>query len=110
MFTKIFTIIALMATLSTSPVEEQTVHMRAVYITNLDYVSNVVYCIDSVGFEWAFYGCEDYAEGDILCLLMSDNGTPSTILDDIILDVNYSGFWVETSEEISSQLILGYVQ
>lgn len=36
-----------------------------------------------------FYGAEDFIEGDVCSMLMSDNGT-ANVADDIILDVKYS--------------------
>ena len=73
----------------------QSVYMKGMEITSLDYEKDIVYCMDSVGFEWAFYGCEDYMEGDIIYVLLDDNGTKETIFDDIIVNVNYSGYRAE---------------
>lgn len=40
---------------------------------------------------WAFYGVEDWQEGDCVSLVMSDAGTEE-IYDDEILSVRYSGW------------------
>ena len=40
---------------------------------------------------WAFYGVEDWLEGDCVSLVMSDAGTEE-IYDDEILSVRYSGW------------------
>lgn len=52
----------------------------------------------ATGFEFSFSGTEDYTTGDIISCIMSDNGTAETITDDIILSVQYSGFYVEQEE------------
>lgn len=46
---------------------------------------------DYSGNLWAFYGVEDWMEGDCVSLVMSDAGTEE-IYDDEILSVRYSGW------------------
>lgn len=79
--------------------QDTTVHhdtrMRCMVVTQLDYNTDTVTCVDAVGYEWQFYGCEDYAINDMVCTLMDNNGTEDTILDDIIIDAEYSGYWME---------------
>jgi len=70
-------------------------YMRGMVVTHLDYTQDIVTCTDAVGYEWEFYGCEDYAVNDLLCVLLDNNGTEDTILDDVIIDANYSGYWME---------------
>ena len=41
---------------------------------------------------WAFEGCEDWMEGDICAMIMSDEGTPETIYDDVIIQARYCGW------------------
>ena len=49
---------------------------------------------DFNGNEWAVVGDpEDWAEGDIVSAIMSDNCTPENIYDDVIVQTRYSG-WV----------------
>lgn len=95
MFTKIITLFTLIASLGGAPVQEHSVYMRAMEVTNLDYEKDIVTCVDAVGFEWEFYGCEDYCEKDIVCALMDTMGTEDTIEDDVILKTNYSGYWMD---------------
>ena len=95
MFTKVATILALMATLNGTPVEQHEIYMRGMQVTEVNYELDLVTCVDSVGFEWAFYGCEDYYEGDIVCCLMDTMGTSDTILDDAIIEADYSGYWFD---------------
>lgn len=46
---------------------------------------------DYSGNLWAFYGAEDWMEGDCVSLVMGDNATPE-LTDDEILSVRYSGW------------------
>ena len=41
---------------------------------------------------WAFEGCEDWLEGDICAMIMSDEATPDTIYDDVIIQARYCGW------------------
>ena len=46
---------------------------------------------------WTLKSIEDWSKGDIVSVLMSDNGTPKTIKDDKIIKIKYSGYvrrWV----------------
>lgn len=94
MFTQIITMLTLILTLNGASVEVHDTYMRAMVVTDVNYETDIVTCVDAVGFEWQFYGCEDYFEGDLVCTLMDDMGTKETILDDIIIDTNYSGYWM----------------
>lgn len=68
-------------------------HLRTAEVVSLDYEADTVYLVDAVGFRWQFAGCEDWCTGDIAELLLWDcNGTPDTILDDVILKTEYSGY------------------
>ena len=40
---------------------------------------------------WAFEGGEDWLEGDICAMTMSDEGTPS-IYDDVVIQARYCGW------------------
>lgn len=93
MFTKILALITLLCSLS-CPISDQSLYMRGMEITNIDYATDTVTCVDGAGFEWEFYGAEDYAEGDIVCCLMATMGTEDTIFDDQIVMVDYSGFFI----------------
>ena len=66
-------------------------YARCMEITNLNYETDVVTCVDAVGFEWQFTECEDYCEGDIICAIMDTMGTDD-IRDDVILKTSYSGY------------------
>ena len=59
-------------------------------VVMVDYPTDVVWCKDFNGNIWEFYGCEDWAIGDIASLLMNDNGT-EIIYDDEIMSARYQG-------------------
>ena len=92
MFIKIITLLSLIATLGGSPVQEHSIYMRCMEVTNLNYETDIVTCVDAVGFEWQFSECEDYCEGDIICAIMDTMGTDDYIRDDVILKTSYSGY------------------
>ena len=95
MFTKVATLLALMASLNGTPVEQHSVYVRTMQVTQLDYQQDIVTCVDAVGFEWQFEGCEDYAENDLVSCIMDTMGTENSILDDVILETQYTGYWVD---------------
>lgn len=59
-------------------------------VTAIDREADIVEVTTQNGHIWAFYGAEDWMEGDVCALLMNDCGTP-TILDDEIISVRYCG-------------------
>lgn len=46
---------------------------------------------DCNGTEWQFSGCQDFEEGDLIALIMNDNGTQNYIWDDTVVTARYSG-------------------
>ena len=60
-------------------------------IVELDYAEDLVTVEDVAGNIWQFYGCEDYNEGDLVRMLMYNNGTPHSIYDDEIVLAWYAG-------------------
>lgn len=59
--------------------------------TEVNYKANTVICADYNGNTWAFTGCDDWQDGDIVSAIMSDNETPDNIYDDVIISARYSG-------------------
>ena len=60
-------------------------------IVGLDYDADLVTVCAVGGNVWQFYGCEDYAPGDLVRMLMWDAETPNSIYDDEIVTVWYAG-------------------
>ncbi len=97
MFVKMMMMAMMVMTLNGTPVKEMEHHYYAkvMEVVTLDYETDEVVCIDTVGYEWAFYGIEDYSEGDLIACVMDDMGTSETIFDDEIINSNYAGYWIE---------------
>ena len=66
------------------------VYPRTAVVTALEYDTDSVVVTDAVGYVWAFYGIENYEVGDMVSLIMNDNGT-ETITDDSVVDALYGG-------------------
>lgn len=81
----------------------QNTYPRAMEITRVDLMADKAICVDAVGYEWEFYEPEDLEEGDIVICTMYDNGTTETIVDDEIVDVVYSGYWIEDGQLMSTE-------
>ena len=80
-------------TMRISVEKQREYYPRAAYITELRAEDDLVFCEDAVGFQWVFYGIEDYDVGDLVILTMDPAGTHETILDDRIVDTMYAGFY-----------------
>lgn len=61
-------------------------------ITELDTENDIVYFTDFSGNIWSFYGIEDLLEGDIIAVIMAEQGKPNYIYDDEVVDVRYIGY------------------
>lgn len=59
---------------------------RQAMVVESDRTADIVTVEDSEGFVWEFYGADSYEDGDAVVLLMWDNGTTETILDDAVFD------------------------
>ena len=70
-----------------------TLYARTAKITEVDYGTDTVTLADGAGRRWSFTGCEAYDVDDFVSLLMSDAGTPESVLDDVIVSARYAGFW-----------------
>lgn len=66
-------------------------YSKVMRITELDYVNDVVYCVDMNGEQWAFSGTEDYLINDAIICEMDNNNTIN-IYDDKIINAYYAGF------------------
>ena len=68
-------------------------YAKSTIVIDVDYDDDLVTVQDFFSNVWQFFGCEDWAEGDICALTMDNNGTSDTIYDDFITNTNYCG-WV----------------
>ena len=60
-------------------------------VTDINYDTDIVTVINATGFVYTFEGVEDLIEGDVMSLIMFNNGT-QTIGDDEVVSARYSGF------------------
>lgn len=61
-------------------------------ITNIS--GDVVTMETATGHVYEMTGAEDYMTGDLVALIMDDNGTPE-VTDDKIISARYAGYWTE---------------
>ena len=93
---KALTILAMVVMVATivlsAKANEHKLYPRAMEIVEFEYDTDTVVCVDAVGLEWAFYGIEDWDIGDLVIVMLDNNGTPNTMVDDIITDTIFSGY------------------
>lgn len=65
---------------------------KSAIVIAVDYTADIVSVIDGDGEIWCFYGCDDWQAWDRCQLIMSDNGTPGNMYDDMIVSVTYTGY------------------
>ena len=88
-------LIMMMATLSIgggakaeTKINPVNLYAKTAIVTEIDRKNDLVTVCDGVGYEWQFYGCEDWMVGDYCSMVMYDNNT-ALIFDDIIIDIKY---------------------
>ena len=59
-------------------------------VTEINYEEDYIVIEDFYGNIWIFEGIEDWAENDVVAMIMDDHGT-ERIEDDIIIDIRYCG-------------------
>lgn len=69
-----------------------TFYPATMVITNIS--GDVVTMETATGHVYEMTGAEDYMTGDLVALIMDDNGTPE-ITDDKIISAHYAGYWTE---------------
>lgn len=93
----LFSTIAILATIETGcakksgkAANDPALYPAAAVVTALDRENDLVTVKDGSGNEWQFDQVDDWMCGDCAALLMSDNGTPDSIYDDVIISVRYA--------------------
>lgn len=66
-------------------------------VIDIDESDDLVTVETATGFTYGFYGAQDLYNNDLVSLIMDDNGT-EVITDDKIVDVQYSGYWIDGGE------------
>ena len=70
---------------------------RTMEIVEIDRKADIAICIDAIGMEWEFTEPEDFEVGDMVICTMYNNGTADYIIDDEIVDVVWSGYYIENN-------------
>ena len=83
--------VALALALVSMLLSQRIVYPDVMIVVDLDTQHDVVTVETSTGHDYQFYGCEDYAIGDLVGVLMYNNLTDD-VRDDQILRAQYSGF------------------
>lgn len=69
--------------------------LKVIAITDMQMIcetaSGIIYTIKDPA--------DDMEVGDLVAVIMNENGTPNTILDDYVVSWRYSGYWVEDEFE-----------
>lgn len=71
---------------------QRTTYPACGIVYGLEYADDAVIVMTPDGELWEFYGCEDWAIGDICAMTFADAGIPNYIWDDEIIDVRYVGY------------------
>lgn len=87
------TIAALIAALNIN--SSAALYPETMIITEVNQDKNLVTAETATGFIYSFSGTEDYQVNDLISCIMNDNVTEDNITDDIIVSVQYSGFYTE---------------
>lgn len=57
----------------------------------LDHDDDIVVVRDPIGQCWTFFGINDWQIGDMVAMIMNDNGTPYCLYDDLIVQTRCCG-------------------
>ena len=89
-------LVGLVACTKQKPVETEKIEFRHYpacgEVVEINRENGKVVVEDFNGNLWAFEGGEDWMEGDICAMIMSDEGTPEIIYDDVIIQARYCGW------------------
>lgn len=68
-----------------------TMYPKTTICLAVNHQTDTVTVADCNGTKWKFSGCQDFEEGDLIALIMNDNGTQNYIWDDTVVTARYSG-------------------
>lgn len=92
--TAILTVIAILFSTACAVSAPDGFYPRTATVIEFNYMTDAVICKDCAGIVWIFYGIEDWNIGDLVSMMLYDNGTPDSIYDDEIVMAYYGG-WVD---------------
>lgn len=94
MKTKLAGIAAAIMILISALISAEVIYPETMVVTHLDCANDMVICETATGHEFAFYGVEDYQQGELVSCIMCSNFTPE-IFDDEFMCAYYSGWSFE---------------
>ena len=68
------------------------IYPHTAQVVGLNYSTDTVIVKTATGIYYSFSGTEDYMIGDLVSLTMDTNGTPDNVIDDMVVQVQYSGY------------------
>lgn len=76
------------------------IYPSTMIVTHVDCFTDSVVVENSTGFVYSYFGVEDIIPGDVVSVVMYNNGTPWTIEDDQVISARYSGFIKEDIQNV----------
>ena len=64
---------------------EAELYYRFGNVVDIEWECDMVTVDDGLGNLWEFFGCDFYEYGDLVVMILADNGTPDWIYDDSIM-------------------------
>ena len=77
--------------MKTNKLGTMTLYPKTAICLAVNRQTDVVTVADVNGTKFTFTGCQDFEEGDLIALIMNNNGTPDYIWDDTVASARYSG-------------------
>lgn len=91
-FKFLLSIIMLCYILFSSSTLSPNTYPHTAQVIGINYQSDTVIVKTATGIFYSFSGTEDYMIGDLVSLTMDTNGTFYNVIDDVIVQVQYSGY------------------
>ena len=86
-----FILLCSMCLLNSCAIPDAT-YPHTAQVVGLNYHTDTVIVKTATGIFYSFYGTEDYMIGDLVSLTMDNSATPDNVIDDVIVEVRYSGY------------------
>lgn len=83
---------AVPASHAAAPSQQATLYPMAAQVYAIDYAADIVIIETASGELFSYYGAGGLALGEIIACIVSDNGTPADITDDIIIHAAPTGY------------------
>ena len=85
---------AVPASHAAAPSQQAAIYPMAAQVYAIDAAADTVTIATASGELFSYYGADGLAVGEIIACIVSDNGTPADITDDIIMQATPTGYSV----------------